>query len=498
MKKRLMGWLGISFSLLAAHVLANTEIQQTRVGWLDKCPSEPEEVKTVQENRAAAVGVVLTAIGAKIIDGAVDHAAAALKAAGETKTVATTAKSGSDFYLVTPNSDLGVKNTCLVVVRGVFDNKKEGTTQFSRDSDEFKGLQRISFQLEAKVSELPGMKYFRLVPQYLQVEEFQDDGWFAPKVRDYTVALGLSVPGGAQPFGSVEMTFNDVTTKTKWSKWEGNEWQLRAAASLPMSFPPESPDATKVKTKREAELAPFLLAQDILETPRPKLYQPSPDVYGETSVRDKVKLVCDAIDVENKRLNDDHEMTDDRCSYRVAQAKVSLDEALEAAHRSGKRQAWAKSVCQYDDKRQESAMAATKCSNEPNAIASTNKTFTYVTTQVTLSETREGSKFAKFMGEALGAAKSDVSTALQSSLLPKSQAAKDNEESDARTARTSVQVADLEVKKADEGLTAALTQNPPVPVDITAARIALLKAKIAANDAYRKAKMSVPFPEIEG
>ena len=47
---------------------------------------------------------------------------------------------------------------------------------------------------------------------------------------------------------------------------------------------------------------------------------------------------------------------------------------------------------------------ATKCSNEPAPKDTVGKSFTYFTTQLTLSETREGSKFAKFLGNALGAA----------------------------------------------------------------------------------------------
>jgi len=108
-----------------------------------------------------------------------------------------------------------------------------------------------------------------------------------------------------------------------------------------------------------------------------------------------------------------------------------------------------------------------------------------------------GAIFAKFLGNALGAAKPEISSALQSNLLPKSQAAKDSE-AVARTAKTSVLVADLEITKAEEGLADAILQEPPVPVDITSARIILLKAKINSNEAYRKANLPAPFPEIDG
>lgn len=495
MKTSLIGMVSATFAITTVQALASEAVQQTRVAWLATCPSDPSPDSHATDNRSAIIGALVTAIGAKVIDGAVDSAAEALKAAGQTKTFATTAKSASDFYEITPSADLKVAATCLVVVRGVFDDKKKSFVQWAENSDELRGLQSASFHLEAKLKALRGLKYFQLVPQYLKVGEFQESGLFAPNDRDYVVAVTLIVPGAAQPFGSAEMSFKDVVRNTEW---KNNEWPLRSAASLPIAFPTESTDATKARTKREAELAPLLLAQDILEAPPPKLFVNAPDVYDDTGVRSKIKAVCDAIDVENRRLNNDHQLTEDRCAYLVTKAKAALDAELEAAYRNSERRAWATNACRLDASRTQSDRIATKCANEKASPTLTAQSFTYFTTQLTLSETREGSKFATLLGNALNAAKSDVSSALQSKLLPKTQAAKDSEEAAARTARTSVLVADLEVTKAEEGLADALAQDPLVPVDIMSARITLLKAKITANDAYRKASLPVPYPEIEG
>jgi hypothetical protein len=493
MKNFLDKLLGVVMALSVGTVLADDMGQQTRIGWLDSCPSSPKPVKDAQANRSGLVGALVTAIGAKFISGAVDSAANALKAAGETKTVSTTARSTADFYGITVAADLMVRGTCLVVIRGVFDKENLSFDPWAENYDEFRGLQSTSFWLEAKVQPLRGLKYFQLVPQYLKVDEFQESGWFGPKDRDFIVALTLTVPGGAQPFGSAEMNFKDVARGTKW---KDEDWPMRAAASLPIAFPAESLDATKAKTKREADLAPFLLAQDILEPPAAKPFNQAPDLYEDSTVQNSVKRLCDAIDLENKRLNNDHELTDDRCHYRVTQAKAAIDTTLETAHRNAARQAWAKGVCQLDSTRLASGTIATKCINEPAPKDTAGKSFTYFTTQMTLSETREGSKFAKFLGNALGAANPDVSSALQAELLPKSQAIKDSEEAATRTARTAILVADLEVTKAEEGLADALMQDPPKSVDITSARIVLLKAKIATNDAYRKANLPVPYPEL--
>jgi hypothetical protein len=487
----------ITLNTVQAH--AENASLQTRVAWLPECVSEQESVLEPNANRSAVLGAIAIAIGGKLIEGAVDSAAEALKAAGETKTVATTAKSESDFYEITSNADLKVKSTCLVVVRGEFDNSKESSEKeaWASEYEAFKGLQNSTFRMEAKLKPLSGLKYFQLVPRYLRVTKFEETGFFRPNHRDYIVAVSLTVPGGAQPFGSAELVFKNVVRDEK--PLDHNAWQLRAASSMPIAYPPESTDATKAKTKREAELAPLLLAQDILETPEENLFTDVPSVFKDDTVKKKVRLVCDAIDVENRRLNNDNQITDSRCAYRVLLAKGELDSALESAHRNVDRKRWAEETCTLDPDYEETDGTATKCIQEPPFDSKmVGKSFTYFTTQLTLSETSEGSKFAKFLGTALGAAKSDVSSALQSKLLPKSQAQKDSEETEARTARTSVMVADLEVTKAEEALADALSKDPLVPVDITSARIALLKAKIAANDGYRKANLPVPYPEIGG
>lgn len=216
MKNALGRGLGVVLAATAALAHAEEPVQQTRVAWLTSCPSDPQEVLDAQANRSALLGALVTAIGAKVIDGAVDSAASALKAAGETKTVSSTARSASDFYEITTAADLKVKGTCLVVVRGVFDEKKTSFAQWAENADEFRGLQSTSFWLEAKVRSLRGLKYFQLVPQYLKVGEFQESGWFDPQDRDFVVAVTLTVPGGAQPFGSAEMSFKNVVRSTEW------------------------------------------------------------------------------------------------------------------------------------------------------------------------------------------------------------------------------------------------------------------------------------------
>ncbi|HCF7540577.1 TPA: hypothetical protein NI617_004522 [Pseudomonas aeruginosa] len=484
---------------LLSNAMAAENPLQTRIAWLSECPSDPKPVKDAATQRSALIGLAVAAVAPKLIEGAVDTAAEALKAAGQTKTFASTAKTGDYFYKVSKDADLAVAVDCLVIVRGVFDEKRRSPFQWADNSDALKGLQKANVQVEAKLQPLQGLKYFQLVPQYLYIEEFDQSSFFHRKERDYIVAVTFSVPGGAQPFGSAEMTFPNVTRKTPF---KDDDWRLRSAVSLPIAFPPESADATKAKEKRESQLAPYLLALDILTPPKARLISKAPDLYREDAytkpyeIGKKAKAFCDAVEGRNRQLDKEHRVYDERCNYPLSKPKQDLDEELEKVYRDPGRQAWARKVCTYVAG-DTSKKTAPSCTNEPNNTELASKTFTYVTSHLTLSETREGSKFALYLGNALSSSKSDVSAALQSKLLPKSQAMKDSEEAAARSARSGAMVADLEVTKAEEALADALMQPTPVPVDITDARIALLRAKIAANDAHRKAGTAIPYKEVD-
>lgn len=469
-----------------SHALA-ADPMQTRAVWLASCPSDPTTVVTAEGNRSAAIGLVVAAMAPKLIDGAVDMAAEALKAAGQTKTFTSTAKSADYFYQISQSADLKVAANCLVIVRGTFDEKKASQHKLAAESDQFKGLQKANLHFEAKLKPLRGLKYFQLVPQYLEVVDFDQFRLFGSKKRDYIVAISLTVPGGAQPFGSAEMTFKNITRKTIL---EGDDWRLKAASSLPISFPAESTDATKAKEKREGQVAPYLLALDILSTPEKKPFDQAPGLYEDKKVLGEIKKFCSAIKLQNASLSEDNQLYDERCNYPLISVRRDLDNALEIANRNSQRVKWANSVCTYV-KEDAAKKAAAYCSNQKPDPNLSQANFTYFTTQLTLSETSEGSKFALYLGNALSSSKAEVSAALQEKYLPKSKEVREKEEAEAL-------FADMEVTKAEESLAAALLQDPPVPVDITAARIALVKAKYAANEAYRKRGKSIPFRNLSG
>ncbi|MFN8892163.1 MAG: hypothetical protein ACK5Y8_00135, partial [Betaproteobacteria bacterium] len=81
------------------------------MAWLDQCPSEPEQPGLQAFSGFGAA--LIAAVGPKLVDGAIDAAAGALKAAGESKAESTSARAFYSFYSVNqmadlvPNPDLG-------------------------------------------------------------------------------------------------------------------------------------------------------------------------------------------------------------------------------------------------------------------------------------------------------------------------------------------------------------------------------------------------------
>lgn len=465
--------------------------EQTRIAWSVKCLNDVSDSK--EKARAGIIGAALMAVAPKLIEGAVDAAANALKAAGESKSFATSGKTSGEFYSFNAQGDLLLRYGCVTVVRGDFSNPPNQPRSGLSAYAEFIGLKSSSFEFEAKLEPVKGLKFVRLRPVYLKANKFAESSWFSSSERTYTVALSLNVPGGEKPFGSAEFSFPGIE---EGMKIEAADWRFANAVSEPIALAPESVDATAVRTGLQGKAAPYLLALDIIESNKKSKVagQPKvPSLYKSRSVTDVAKLYCDRVEQFNRTrsLPENAKIADERCKYVIENEQENLATVLRTAHFNAERLAWATGLCgdvQKPDGKEE------RCANfeDPDDLP----TATFFTSNATVVETRPGSKFAKFLGEALGAAKTDVSSAIGKKILPSTDeqiAAKDKEGRDARRALT---LADLEVTQAEEALAAAIIESKATT--ITAARIALVKAKIAANDAYRKAGLtSVPYPELD-
>lgn len=490
----------ISMLALAFGANAAEAPQQTRVVWTDTCSSiKPEKT---DQARSGILGAVLLAVAPKLIEGAVDAAANALKAAGETKSVTSTGKTSADFYAVNPQGDLTLQYGCVRVIRGDF----SGADNLPRDGLSalagLEGLKSTSLEFEAKIEPIRGLKYFRLRPVYLKAIHFADSSIFSKDEREYTIALSLAVPGGTVPFGSATFTFPSVK---QGEEIRLDDWRFANASSEPIAFAPESADATKVRTKRQGIAAPYLLAMDIVKSrqraekegadaAKPGSKKPItrvPSLYDNIEVVTKAVPYCGALQQYNKQLHDLARTYDERCKYVLEPATVKLESALKKAHYDDARLAWANEVCGTIEGSQDTEESCSKYDPDLTAVSST-----YFSTSATLVEARPGSKFAKFLGEALGASKADVSAAIGKKIIPQTSEQKDAVTQGERDARRGIIIAEMQVTQAEESLAAAALAAKPA--DITAARIIYVKAKIAVNDAYRKAGLAVvPYPELD-
>lgn len=475
----------------------------TRVAWLDQCPSEPEQPGLQAFSGFGAA--IIAAVGPKLVDGAIDAAAGALKAAGESKAESTSARAFYSFYTVNqmadlvPNPDLG----CVVVVRGRFaSGASHASFPWADKAETLKGLQSIDFRFEARMQAVSGLKSFQLVPILAQLQRVQKRPWWAfgaRQTRDYNVSLALQVPGAASPFASVSFT---ITALEEGQSASFDDWRLAQQVSEPMAFPAAPADVEAVRAKREKTVAPLLAAVDIL-TPRPAT-DPAPSLFvKEPQVMEALEAYCSAQVKFNTLLPEAARQLDARCGqqYGLEQRRDALDQALQTALRtpkdkggSGRSIEWAERVC--DPKvRPPRNGPETDCKGFKSDPTLAAAKFSKFTTRLTLVETREGSRFLAFLGTALGAAKADLSKAISDRVVPavKNPAA---DEATSRAAGRAVGLADLDVLRAEQVLAEALEAKKSAS-EVTTARVALLKAKTAANDAYRNAGQPVPFPEVD-
>lgn len=92
----------------------------------------------------------------------------------------------------------------------------------------------------------------------------------------------------------------------------------------------------------------------------------------------------------------------------------------------------------------------------------------------------------------MAASKDEVSKVLKDQ-IPKSEQVRDAENVAEAVAREATVVADLAVERAEIVLAEALSTKGENSVEVVDARVALVKAKIAANEAHRKAGTSIPY-----
>ncbi len=459
---------------------------------MEQCPSLPKD--DVGNARLSFLGALFAAVAPKLVDGAIDAASGALKAAGEDKATSSTSRVDGYFYRVGQQADLllNAPMGCVVAVRGRFGaGDSKGDLSWANDAASTRGMQDVIFRLEAQMQPIKGLKHFQLQPVYLEVKKFEEKSWFGKAYRDYSLALTLKSLGAAAPFGSAAFLFKELT---EGKVLKADDWRLASSLSEPIPFPAEAADAERARVSRAKVVAPYQLALGILtatsDRPAPR---PMPTAFTFSDIEKSAQGYCSELRDHNALVPKQFAINDERCAYKVDQARRSFEYLVEKMPLRQAVQDWAKEVCGPVVKGTDSKEDV--CTNFSNDSKLTTAQYGFFSTFATLVETRPGSKFAALLGTALGAAKADLSNAITTRMVPdKNEAA---EELAARGARRGLALADLGVTQAEESLAEVLMEASPKPSAVTAARLEVVKAKIAANDAYRAAGQAIPYPELD-
>jgi hypothetical protein len=451
---------------------------ETRATWMDHCPSEPPPAKRL----LPLVGLVLP----YLISAGVDYASAALTKAASDK--ADTSAATTDDYLFEINSVGDVhpaeKVRCLVVVRGTFDGANSAADVANWATGELGGLQQPYFRFEAKIVPKVSGNIYQMVPVYVKSWKPESPSIFAATARDYNLSVSLTQINASEPFAST--TFN-MKVASPGADGDLHLDQLKQMASGSLAFPSSLTDVAAQKKIREKRTAREITAATILDaewySKQPR-EQPRPDEFADPVIQRAIAVYCKNIQAKNRMLTSDHQYYNEHCIHDIVSEGENLEAAITRSLTSPKSVAWAAGVCKTYQPPLGNIPAG--CGLSPNADP-----IGLFRTSVTLTETRHGAEWAKAFAKAVEDSKESIKSSAVSLLPSEREKAEQAAKNTARQASQGVLLADLAVEVAESELEELRGSNAKGS-DIARARIELLKAKIARNDAYRKAGLPAP------
>ncbi|KUZ01953.1 hypothetical protein WS50_09030 [Burkholderia territorii] len=478
------GAVALATALLCS--LACAEEIQTRVAWMERCPSEGPPTETPGRILPIAAALVPYAINA-----GVDYASAALTKAVSDKTDTSSATINGHLYeidaagVLYPSQQL----QCLVVIRGVFDGS-QSAPEFSKWAvGDLAGLQIPHFRFEAKLDNSDYDKnVYRLKPIYVESTRAESRSIFASSRRDYNVSVTLVEFSSATSFASA--TFN-MTVDSPGPNGKLDATALGRIISGPISLPSSLAAITAERRQREKTAARAIMAATIIDAdwqsqrPAPK---PRPDEYARPEVRQALHTYCANIRNKNKTLSAEHKYYDERCLHDITAESAQVDAAVDKALISPESVAWAKQVCASYHGPNDNRLSGCGLTEKRTPVG-------LFLTNATLTETRHGAEWAKVFAKAVDDSRETLKSSAKSLLPSEQDKARQAAQVTARQNSQSVMLADLAVQAAQDSLDELLSADAEHS-KVSAARIELLKAKISRNDAYRKAGLPLPDPEI--
>lgn len=445
--------------VFSSHATDSSDTSEGRVVTFGKCPVSQASYTEIAPIAATLLQVLAPVVVNKIVDLAANAATEAGKTS--TTTLATASYQGH-FYRSTDKGSTALNASlgCIVFLRGSIQDV-EVTPPSGWQQSGIGTVARIvglsgnpGFYLETTIQVSSDRNFFRLVPQYLYYGKAMKDSSWRPTARGVAANISMISSGEAEPFASATLMFPALQPGTelsgKYLTGLGSNWMVMPALSegAKKQLEPLIQRTQKIKDY-EAQIA----------TVAPK----SPKSALEVQLEDAQGKLCIRLAAEK--------ITDTNCPRDIIIARQNIAEI------------------QHDIVSEKNRLLATKALADVKSQAmEVPKEILPFNINVSMTETASGSEFLKFVGSVLTEAKPGIEELVKSKLpeaKASAQTANDAALVAALTAKTEV-----EKKIIDIGAETSETEKSKLALD-------LIKLKLSANIAYRKAGLPEPYPGLE-
>jgi hypothetical protein len=506
---------------IVAPAQSNAAPDQTRIFMKPSCPvsgSIPNESGAF----APFLLPIVSAIIGPAVKGIVDAASSAIQEAAKDQdnTWPPPPPFTGNYYQIGPAGDtyLNPENACIVIASGVFGAhdsahpRPVGTTLVNTIQQQFSGqtlqdrLQSVSFYLEVAV--IPGEEkgYFGLRPQLAYVGKFNaSSGPFGSSKRNFRVALSLrDIPDG-KPFASTTVLIPELKAGSGFIDCEG----VKPTAPCPhynlggvVGWYGTKPDDAEVKAKADGQAA---VAATLSRAVALAVKVDSPMPEDKPDTQKALIAYCADIDRSNAATKREHLLDDAACPESVTRLKrVYLSARSDDLAKINKEAALAKwnALCGPKDGQPafpQTAEGAAQCLRtrfKPQNLGSFD-------VAVTIVEVRPGNPLAKALAPVVSAAAPKIEDAITQNIDPAAKAkssasdaaAKLGSSQAAKVAYAQEQVQESVFNAAQQAY--AVGQNDMTQQAMLTAKVALIQAQQAANNAYLKAGLAIPFPRAD-
>jgi hypothetical protein len=364
----------------------------------------------------------------------------------------------------------------------------------------------VSFYLEVAI--IPGEEkgYFGLRPQVAYVGKFNaSSGPFSSSKRNFRVALSLrNIPDG-KPFASATVLIPEIKAGSGFEDCEG----VKPTVPCPhydlggiIGWYSTKPDDAEVKAKADAQAA---VAATLSRAVAPIVKQDSPVPEDKPETKQALIAYCADIDHSNATLKREHPLDDPACPESVNRLKraylIARTDDLAKINKDAALAKW-NALCGPKDTQPPIAQTpdgAAQCLRtrfKPQNLGPFD-------VAATIIEVRPGNPLAKALSPVVSAAAPKIEDAITQDIDPAIKAKNSASAAAAKLASSQAAKVAYAQEQVQESVFAAAQQAYAVAQTDTAqqtmltAKVALIQSQQAANNAYLKAGLAIPFPSAD-